>query len=72
MPIYEYKCGSCGEAFEKLVFGGKTPECPECGSADVIKKLSVFGMSGVEKPFAGTNSCSSKSSCAKSSCTSCK
>jgi putative FmdB family regulatory protein len=70
MPIFEYKCTACGLDFEKLVFGGKTPECPECGGADVKKKLSVFGMSGVDKPFAGTSSCS-KSSCSKSSCSSC-
>ena len=70
MPIYEYKCASCGSDFEKLVFGDKTPECPKCNSAEVRKKLSVFGMSGVDKPFAGTDSCSS-SSCSKGSCSSC-
>lgn len=70
MPIYEYKCGDCGEEFEKLVFGSQAVECPACGSGRAKKKLSVFGMSGVEKPFAGSSSCS-KSSCSRSSCSSC-
>ncbi|MDP2753767.1 MAG: zinc ribbon domain-containing protein, partial [Nitrospirota bacterium] len=28
MPIFEYKCKSCGEDFEKLVFGNKEVSCP--------------------------------------------
>ncbi len=72
MPIYEYKCADCNEDFEKLVFGGKTPNCPKCESTEVKKKLSVFGMSGVDKPFAGSSSsCATKSSCSKGSCSSC-
>ena len=71
MPIFDYKCSACGEEFESLVFGARVPACPGCGSEDVAKKLSVFGMSGVEKPFAGSDSCS-KSTCGKSSCSSCK
>jgi putative FmdB family regulatory protein len=70
MPIYEYQCSSCNEEFEKLVFGNKEVECPKCASKDVRKKLSTFGMSGVEKPFAGSSS--GCSSCSKGSCTSCK
>jgi putative FmdB family regulatory protein len=70
MPIYEYQCRSCNEEFEKLVFGNKEVECPKCSSKDVRKKLSTFGMTGVEKPFAGSSS--GCASCSKGSCTSCK
>jgi putative FmdB family regulatory protein len=70
MPIYEYRCNGCNEEFEVLVFGNKQVECPKCASKDVKKKLSAFGMSGVEKPFAGSSS--GCSSCSKGTCTSCK
>jgi len=70
MPIFEYKCGACGKDFEKLVMGSAEVKCPKCESADVTKKFSTFGMSGVDKPFAGTSS-SGCSSCSKSTCTSC-
>jgi putative FmdB family regulatory protein len=70
MPIYEYKCTKCGEDFEKLVFGSQKVTCPECNSVEIKKKMSLFGMSGVEKPFAGTSSASC-SSCAKSTCAGC-
>jgi len=65
MPVYEYKCNSCGEEFEKLVLGSMAVSCPKCSGGDLKKKLSLFGMSGVEKPFAGSSSCTS-SSCSKS------
>ena len=40
MPIYEYRCESCGERFEKLVrLDAPTPECPSCGADDEVKKL---------------------------------
>ena len=43
MPIYEYKCGSCGEHFTTLKLGSKAEVfCPRCGSPDVTKKLSTF------------------------------
>jgi putative FmdB family regulatory protein len=70
MPIYEYKCNQCGEDFEMLVFGSQTIDCPKCSSQDIKKKMSSFGMSGVEKPFAGSSS--GCSSCNKGTCTSCK
>ena len=67
VPIYEYKCDDCGEGFEKLVFGSN-PEvsCPKCNNSKVTKKMSAFGMSGVEKQTS-----SGCTSCSKSSCTSC-
>lgn len=70
MPIFEYKCGACGEDFEKLVFGSQHVQCPRCGSEEVNKKLSLFGMSGVEKPFAGA--ASGCTSCQKSTCSTCR
>ena len=72
MPIFEYICKSCGEAFEKLVFGNQEITCPKCNSEDVKKKFSVFCASGTERPLAGTAvRTSSCSSCTKTSCSSC-
>ncbi len=71
MPIYEYKCLSCGEEFEKLVFGNPEINCPKCDSSDIKKKFSVFGMSGVEKPFAGTGGGCSTCGSSGSACSSC-
>ena len=46
MPIYEYDCAACGEDFEDLVLGAADDvACPGCGSEDVAKRFSVFGVS---------------------------
>ncbi|MBF0113195.1 MAG: zinc ribbon domain-containing protein, partial [Desulfamplus sp.] len=37
MPIYEYKCKTCGNNFEKLVIGSDIPSCPACHSNDLNK-----------------------------------
>src|SRR5258706_714310 len=57
MPIYEYNCRKCESKFEKLVKNTAAAEdaiCPECGSKDTAKALSVFaaGSSGGGKPSA--------------------
>jgi len=70
MPIFEYKCNVCEEDFEKLVFGNQAVRCPKCASDNIKKKMSAFGMSGVEKPFAGSSS--GCASCTKGTCSSCK
>ena len=32
MPIYEYRCGTCGDRVEVLVRSlAATPRCPDCG-----------------------------------------
>lgn len=41
MPIYEYVCDDCENESEILVLGSSTPECPDCGSAELTKKLSL-------------------------------
>ncbi|MBI5442827.1 MAG: zinc ribbon domain-containing protein [Deltaproteobacteria bacterium] len=42
MPVYEYRCESCGHAFEELILRGPEPSaCPVCGSP-VHKLFSSF------------------------------
>lgn len=45
MPIYEYACRSCGDAFELLVLGSEVPACPSCESADLERRLSLPSVS---------------------------
>lgn len=81
MPIYEYKCDSCGhelEAFQKL---SDEPllNCPQCHNDALIKKVSAAGFrlkgggwyetdfkSGKKKNVAGSEGSSSSSSDASS------
>lgn len=41
MPLYEFQCGDCQAEVELLVQGSSEPECPECGSRQLTKLLSV-------------------------------
>lgn len=42
MPIYEYRCGSCGTTFEKMVkMNAAPPVCPSCAASDVKKLVST-------------------------------
>jgi putative FmdB family regulatory protein len=45
MPIYEYKCESCGIAFERVQHFDDQPlrTCPECGG-DVRRVLQPVGV----------------------------
>ncbi|MFH1113393.1 MAG: zinc ribbon domain-containing protein [Pseudomonadota bacterium] len=62
MPIFEFKCCTCGKEFERLVFASEqgAVECPACGSTETTKEFSVFSCSGIERSLAG--SCGSASS----------
>lgn len=41
MPIFEFLCASCGNVFEKLVYGSKDElTCLKCGSTELTKLLS--------------------------------
>ncbi len=44
MPIFEYACRTCGNAFETLVRGGDTPACPKCASTELEKQLSAVAV----------------------------
>ena len=52
MPLYEYRCQSCGARFERLVRGTTVAAdavstrpaiiCPQCASEEVTRLLSAF------------------------------
>lgn len=42
MPIYEYRCPSCGHAFERMMrMADSPPPCPACGHNAVDKLISA-------------------------------
>lgn len=52
MPVFEYQCLSCLDEFEILVRGSSgSTVCPSCGSEDMKKKFSVFGMKSSSGKF---------------------
>ncbi|NQT24056.1 zinc ribbon domain-containing protein [candidate division KSB1 bacterium] len=60
MPIFEFKCNTCGTVSEMLVKGAyKQPVC-SCGSNDMKKLISVFAVSEGQS--------STQSSCSDGSC----
>jgi putative FmdB family regulatory protein len=51
MPLFEYKCKSCGRKFTALVgvlANAEPPACPACGSADLSKLISRFSATHTE------------------------
>jgi len=76
VPIYEYQCQSCHHELEALQKLSDAPlvDCPDCGKADLIKKISAAGFrlkgggwyetdfkSGSKKNLAGDSGGDSKS-----------
>ncbi len=77
MPIYEFKCQSCGRRFERLCSLGETGEslaCPQCGTNGPRRVMSGFAArSSAKGDFGGTASSggSGCSGCTSTSCASC-
>jgi putative FmdB family regulatory protein len=49
MPVYEYRCAECGETFDLFLRSATqkaAPTCPKCGSSEVEKAISLFGVGG--------------------------
>ena len=73
MPIYEYKCGNCGQVNEFLVLGkDEKLSCKSCSSKDLSKLLSAHNTTGSGPDFSGSvpggccgnpNSCGNPGSC---------
>jgi putative FmdB family regulatory protein len=41
MPLYEFKCSSCGHRFEELAKVGEIAPCPACGHAQPERLFST-------------------------------
>jgi putative FmdB family regulatory protein len=53
MPMYEYKCKSCGDVTEHLVgVGAEQPEivCGGCGSDELAQMISIVSVSTGAQP----------------------
>lgn len=64
MPIYEFKCSSCGHQFEELVLGRldvSEVRCPKCLKNDVQRLLSVFAGCGASDGKSSGAGCSTSS-----------
>ncbi|MBA7486364.1 hypothetical protein ES707_21922 [subsurface metagenome] len=68
MPIYSYVCIDCGEKFDLFIgIGGKDDEliCKKCGSKNIQKKFSSFGVGS----SSNKDKSESDSSCPTGTCT---
>jgi putative FmdB family regulatory protein len=63
MPIFEYRCESCGHKFETILFGEQKPECPKCHTEKLEKQLSTFAVSAKS-----SGSSSPSMGCGQSNC----
>lgn len=53
MPVYEFKCGKCGQVFEVVMSMAEAAvqavACPICSSDDVEKVFSPFSVVTAKK-----------------------
>jgi putative FmdB family regulatory protein len=42
MPLYDFLCRACGQAFEAQSPVDQLPACPRCGAAEAERQLSSF------------------------------
>ena len=45
MPLFDFRCKGCSQVFEALVRPNAPPKCPQCGSQELEKLLSVPAVS---------------------------
>ena len=70
MPLYEYRCPSCNDRFERLArfSDGLEADCPQCGSVSprVLSTFAAFvsGSDGSMASVGGGCACASGGSCA--------
>jgi putative FmdB family regulatory protein len=64
VPIYEFVCMQCESHFEELVRLDEDADCPDCGSANVRRQLSVFAAHGEgQQPSFGGGCCGGSCGC---------
>ncbi len=70
MPIYEYVCKTCGNAFEQLIRGSEKAQCPACGKRRLAKQFSVPAAhsQGSETPACPYSACDMRNGCPGGMC----
>ena len=70
MPLYEFKCQTCGHVFEHLSRRASDlpDECPECGASGPKKLLSSFNARDSGPPAAGGSSSCPTGTCPTGTC----
>jgi putative FmdB family regulatory protein len=72
MPIFEFRCQTCGKEFERLVFkSDEVVDCPACGQQTVNRLMSVCSFKTDYHGMMSTPPSQSAPSTGKSSCTGC-
>lgn len=46
MPLYDFRCSACQQAFELLVRSGTEPACPHCASTVLERQVSLTAPQG--------------------------
>lgn len=46
MPLFDYRCDACQAEFELLVRGSTPPVCPQCGSTQLQRCVSLTAPAG--------------------------
>ncbi len=60
MPIYEYKCGDCGELTEFMITAQSPVEkliCKKCGSQNLLRNISTRSKSSEQSAPSGHSCC---------------
>jgi len=71
MPIYEYKCQSCGQVSEFLVHsfsGNENLKCPGCGSHNLERLISAPSLVKSNAAAPGTTCCGRTERCETPPC----
>jgi putative FmdB family regulatory protein len=56
MPLYEYRCQTCGKSFEmlrRMSDADRDLQCPDCRSERIERLLSTFATGGCATPGSG-------------------
>jgi len=77
MPVYEYRCGQCGNRFDllrRMAQADESVACPECQADGARRVLSIFASfsktaDGSTRATAGSDG--GCASCSSSSCAGC-
>jgi putative FmdB family regulatory protein len=71
MPIYEYRCESCGDKFEKLVRRSDDAleaGCPACGEKKLRQEYSTFAARATSAPSGASAAMPEMSGCPGGMC----